>query len=212
MSRILPFHQRRAHHALVAMLLMAASAWAQVPPGFPYKADEHPNPILTFVTNQDFKPSTSADAQKLTGLDLLGLSKEEGRQDSVEVAVIPATNRKVKLRGGTIDVVFYSVVKQTFTLAGGGSVILHSSKFPRLPVPLKEAAPVLNQSAFAKAKPSEARFGSATAEMIDVRGQEALLFDDGMRRTIFWVERGIIYTATSSIRQSQLIRIIEDLL
>jgi hypothetical protein len=194
------------------MLLMAAPVLAQVPPGFPYKADTHPNPILTFVTNQDFKPSTSEDARKLTGLDLLGLSKEQGRQDSVEVAAVPSTKSKVKLRRETIEVVFYSVVKQTFMLAGGGSVVLHSSKFPRLPVPLKEAAPILNQSAFGKAKPSEARFGTATAEMIDVRGQEALLFDDGMRRTIFWVEKGIIYTATSSIRQSQLVRIIEDLL
>jgi hypothetical protein len=50
------------------------------------------------------------------------------------------------------------------------------------------------------------------SEAIDVRGHEALLFDDGMQRTIFWVEKGVVYTATSSVRQRELIRIIEDLL
>src|SRR5262245_14559270 len=80
--------------AFLSLLFFASTAFAQVPPGFPYDAAKHPNPVFTYVTNQDFKPVTFAEAQKLTGLELLGLSQQEGRQDSVEVAVLPATNRK----------------------------------------------------------------------------------------------------------------------
>jgi len=197
----------------IAMLFLTGSAFAQVPPGYPFDPAKHPNPILTYVTHQDFKASTSAEAQKLTGRELLGLSQDEGRQESIEVAVVPSTSRRVKILRGDTDVVFYSVVRQTFALAGGGRLILHSSKFPRLPVPLSEAAGALNQTAFARAgKPSEARFGPAKPERIDVRGAEALLFDDGAQRTIFWVENGVVYTATAALRQSQLIRLIEDLL
>ena len=80
-------------------------------------------------------------------------------------------------------------------------------------MPLSEAAGALNQAAFAKAgKPTDARFGSAKPEKIDVRGREALLFDDGAERTIFWVENGVVYTATAALRQSVLLRLIEDLL
>src|ERR1051326_5433369 len=100
----------------VAMLLTVTTAGAQVPPGYPYRVNEHPNPILTFVTNQDFRPSTFADAQKLTGMELLGISKEKGRQESVEVAAIPATTRKVQLIGETYDLGFYPGGRQAFVL------------------------------------------------------------------------------------------------
>src|SRR5436190_11944581 len=169
----------------LALVILPGPAFGQVPPGYPYDSARHPNPILTYVTNQDFKASTSSEAQKLAGRELLGLSQNEGRQESIEAAVLPSTSRKVKILRQDVDVIFYSVVRQTFALSSGGRLVLHSFKFPRLPVALREAAGALNQAAFAKAsKPAEARFGSATPEKIDVRGSPALLFDDGSQRTI----------------------------
>src|SRR5438093_13787231 len=107
----------------LALVILPGPAFGQVPPGYPYDSARHPNPILTYVTNQDFKASTFSEAQKLAGLELLGVSREEGRQESIEVAPLPSTNHKVKLLRQTVDVVFYPVVRQTFTLNGGGRLV-----------------------------------------------------------------------------------------
>src|SRR5262249_38745286 len=120
----------------LAVFVSPVLALGQVPPGNPYDSAKHPNPIVTYVTNQDFKPSTSSEVQKLAGRELLGLSQEEGRQESIEIAILPSTTRRVKIGRSTVDVVYYSVVRQTFTVRDGGRLVLHSFKFPRLPVPL----------------------------------------------------------------------------
>src|SRR6266446_9833621 len=100
--------------AFLGLLLFSNTGFAQVPPGYPFDAAKHPNPILTFVTNQEFRTSTFAEAQKLTGLELLGISQAKGRLESVDVAVVPSTHRRVKLVRQDVDVIFYSVVRQTF--------------------------------------------------------------------------------------------------
>src|SRR5262245_14344883 len=198
----------------LGVLFCAQAALAQVPPGVPYDAAKHPNPILTYVTKDDFKPTTFAEAQTAADVELLGLSSDEGRRDSVEIAIVPATIRRVKILREDVQVLFYSVVRQTFTLTGGAKLILHSFKFPRLPVSLATAAPVLNQSALQRSnKPTENRFGAASApEKLEVRNSEALLFDDGPEKTIFWVEKNVVHTATSTVSESDLLRIIDDLL
>jgi hypothetical protein len=199
--------------AFLAALTWPAIALGQVPPGYPYDPAKHANPILTYVTSADFKATTSSEAQKLAGRELLGLSQAEGRQESIDIAVLPSTGRKVKIGRQDVEVIFYSVVRQTFAVRDGGRLVLHSFKFPRLPVPLSEAAAALDRAAFTRGgKPSEARFGPANPERFEVRGREALLFDDGSQRTIFWVENGVVYTATSTLKQSTLVNVLEDLL
>jgi hypothetical protein len=199
--------------AFLAVLLWAGLAYGQVPPGFPYDAAKHPNPILTYVTSQDFKPSTYSDAQKLTGRELLGLAQNQGRQESIDVVTVPSKTQKVKILRRDVEVVFYPVVRQTFALSKGGRLTLYSYKFPRLPVSLEEAAATLNEAAFDKrGKPADARFGTIIPEKIEVRGRDGLLFDSGTDLTVFWVEDGVVYTATAALRQSDLIRLIEDLL
>jgi hypothetical protein len=198
----------------LAIVCAPRAVFGQVPPGFPYEEGKHPNPILTYVTEVNFKPSTYAEAQEMSGLELLGLSQQEGRRDFVEVAAVPATTRKVRILRQGVDVIFYPVVRQTFRLAGGSRLILHSFKFPRLPVSLEEAARALDETAFERSnRPAESRFGLAPRpEKLEIRGRAALLFEHGDRRTVFWVERGIVHTATGVVPAQDLFAVIEDLL
>ena len=66
--------------------LTATAGLAQVPPGSAYDPATHPNPILTYVTSSDFKPSTYAEAQEEADIELLGLSGSEGKRTSIELA------------------------------------------------------------------------------------------------------------------------------
>src|SRR5438132_12687052 len=57
----------------VLVLLLSTFAIAHTPPpGAPYDASKHPNPIVTFVEEKDFKPVKYDEAKKSAGIELLG--------------------------------------------------------------------------------------------------------------------------------------------
>src|SRR3989442_8776473 len=133
---IIMFPMFRALTFLLFMLpAMPATAFAQTPPpGVPYDASKHPNPIITFVEMKDFKPAAADQAKKDTGIELLGISKDEGQRESVEFA----DGRFVKnLPILTIrtDVTFYPVVRQKFKLSEGANLVLYSFRFPKVALP-----------------------------------------------------------------------------
>lgn len=202
--------------AIVLVFLLAARAWnasGQVPPGFPYDPQKHPNPIVTYVATSDFRASTFAEASEIAGLELLGLSQQEGRLESVDVALTRPNTRRVRIFRDDVDVTFYPVVRQTFALTGGDRLVLHSFRFPRLPAAFVKSPERLNDAALVKVKSADARFGLAEPpEPIEVRGLEGLIFDEGERRTVFWIEGADVHTATSGLKQEELLRLIEDLL
>ena len=59
-------------------MLINLAGFAQVPAGHPYQAEKHPNPILTFVGNDDFESTIYEEARESGGVELLGLSADEG--------------------------------------------------------------------------------------------------------------------------------------
>jgi hypothetical protein len=182
------------------------------PPGAPFDSAKHPNPIITFVETKDFRPASPEQAKKDAGIDLLGLSQDEAKRDSLEIA----DGRFVKnmqILGIRTDVTFYPVVRQKFTMTGSGAVVLHSFRFPKVGLPENFTRIVLNEAALEKKKkPSEMRFGGAKPEVFDIRGARALLFENGDETTVYWQEQGVGHTATSSLPQKKLFEIIEDLL
>jgi hypothetical protein len=195
------------------ILTVASTAFAQTPPpGPPFDATKHPNPIVTFVENKDFRTATSEETRKSAGIELLGLSESEGKRESLEVA----DGRYVKnmsILGIRTEVTFYSVVRQKFRLADASSLVLHSFRFPKVLLPRDFARFVLNEAATErKKKPSEMRFGGAGPEQVDVRGIPGLLFEKDNEITLYWVEEGVAHTATASLPPRELFRVIEDLL
>jgi hypothetical protein len=203
MFRITPF---------LLSLLLPALAPAQVPPGDPYDPARHPNPILTYVVNASFSMSSYAEANEDAGIDLLGLSQSEGTRESIEMA--RGGIRRTRIGPINPEVTYYPVVRQTFKLTDGGQFVLHSFKFPRLGIPANDARILLNQAAVEKKRdPREMRFGGNDApEELDIRGQEALLFEKEGLITVYWVESGVGHTATARIPRRDLFRLIEDLL
>src|SRR5688572_1670095 len=73
---------------LVTILLLAAvGASAQVPAGAPFDPKIHPNPIVTWVRDQDFKTTPFAEAVKQAGIEIMSLSQDEGKRDSLQLAM-----------------------------------------------------------------------------------------------------------------------------
>src|SRR5438105_1600795 len=134
------------------VLFASASAFAQTPPpGSPYDPSKHPNPIITFVEEKDFKPGTAQQAKKDAGLDLLSLSQDEGKRQSIEIA----DGRFVKnmpILSIRTDVTFYAVVRQKFQLNGGADLVLYSFRFPKVALPKDFTRIVLNEAAVEKKK------------------------------------------------------------
>ena len=196
-----------------AGLLTGASAFAQTPPpGAPFDSFKHANPIITFVELKEFKPVTSSEAAKTSGLELLGISQSEGKRDSVEIA----DGRFVKnmsILSIRTDVTFYPVVRQKFKLSGGADLVLHSFRFPKVNLPPDFTRIVLNEAALERRKkPSEMRFGGAKPEVLEIRGARGLLFEDNGQITVYWQEDGVGHTATSSLPRQELFELVEDLL
>ena len=52
----------------------------------PFDVSKHPNPIITFVETKDFKPVSSEQVKKESGIDMLGLSQDQGKLQSIEIA------------------------------------------------------------------------------------------------------------------------------
>jgi len=182
------------------------------PPGVPFDASKHPNPIITFVETKDFKSISSDQVKKESGIELLGISQDEGKRQSIEIA----DGRFVKnmsILGGRTDVTFYPVIRQKFQLSEGGDLVLYSFRFPKVALPPDFARIVLNEAALEKKKkPSEMRFGGAKPETLEIRGAKALLFESDGQITVYWQEVGVGHTATAMLPRKQFFQIIEDLL
>ena len=195
------------------LLMFSAGAGAQTPPpGSPFDASRHPNPIVTFVEEKDFKPVTYDKAKTDAGIELLGLSQDEGKRGSVEIA----DGRFVKnmsILSFRTDVTFYPVVRQKFTLAKGSDLVLYSFKFPRVTLPREYARIILNEAAVEKKKkPNEMRFGGNGPEQLEIRGARGLLFDKDGQLTVYWQEEGVGHVAMGSLARQELFRVIDDLL
>ena len=173
------------------------------PPGVPFDAAKHPNPIITFVEMKDFRPAPTGEAKKNTGIELLGLSQEEAKLESTEVA----DGRFVKnmpILSIRTDVTFYPVVLQKFKLREGAGLVLYSFRFPKVALPQDFTRIVLNEAALErKKKPAEMRFGGAKPETLEIRGARALLFENDGQTTVYWQEGGVGHTATSSMPRKE---------
>jgi hypothetical protein len=193
------------------ILTVALSASAQVPAGVPFDPKIHPNPIVTWVRNEDFKTTPFADAIRQAGIEIMSLSQNEGKRDSLQLA-IPAQGgpQRVRIMGQDVEVTFFPVVRQNYTLKDGKRFVMYSFRFPRA----LTSADVLNGAAFNKPRrPGDARFGTVTLpEQLEIRGVPGLIFDDGKERTIYWFEMGAGHSVTTDATQDELFRVLEDLL
>ncbi len=207
--------KRSGRFALIVAFSIAGSirAFAQTPPpGPPFDPAKHPNPIVTFVETKDFKPIALDQVKKESGIDLLGISKDEGERQSLQIA----DGRFVKnmsILGFRTDVTFYAAVLQKFKLTSGADFVMYSFRFPKVALPPEFTRIVLNEAAVErKKKPSEMRFGGAKPEILEIRGARGLLFETDDKTTVYWQEQGVGHTITSSIPRKDLFQIIDDLL
>src|SRR4030095_7368246 len=102
--------------------------------GAPFDTSKHPNPIITFVEMKDFKPVAADLVRKESGIELMGISQEEGTRESVELADGRFV-RNMSILGIRTDVTFYPVVRQKFKLTDGADLTLHSFRFPKVALP-----------------------------------------------------------------------------
>ena len=197
---------------LFALLFSSVAAAQTPPPGAPFDASKHPNPIVTFVEEKDFKPVTYDKAKADAGIELLGLSQDEGKRGSVELAD-GRLAKNMSILNFRTDVTFYPVVRQKFRLANGSDLILYSFRFPKVTLPREYARKILNEAAIEKKKkPSEMRFGGTAPEQLEIRGARGLLFDKDGQITVYWQEEGVGHVAMASLERQELFRVVDDLL
>ena len=203
---------RVALFLLILLLSTLPAAGQTPPPGAPFDASRHPNPIVTFVEEKDFKSATYDQAKKDAGTELLGLSQDEAKRESVELA----DGRFVKnmsILNFRTDVTFYPVVREKYKLARGADLVLYSFRFPRVALPREYARIILNEAAVEKKKkPSEMRFGGTAPEPLEIRGARGLLWEKEGQITLYWQEEGVGHVATAHLPRQELFRVIEDLL
>jgi hypothetical protein len=197
------------------LVVGATTAFAQAPPpGVPYDANKHPNPIITYVEEKDFKATTPEQIRKDAGIELLGLSQDEAKREALEMADGRFV-KNVAILNLRSDVTYYPVIRQKFKLAAGSDVVMYSFRFPKvaLPIPPNFTQIVLNEAAVErKKKPSEMRFGGEKPETFGIRGSPALLFEKDGQTTVYWQEEGVGHTVTSRLPRKELFNVIEDLL
>jgi len=203
----------RAATFLLAVSTTAVAFAQTPPPGTPFDASKHPNPIVTYVETKDFKPVAPDRVKSEAGIDLLGFSQDEGKRESLEIA----DGRFVKnmsILGIRTDVTFYPVVRQKFKLTDSGAdLVMYSFRFPKVALPPDFTRVVLNEAAIEKKKkPSEMRFGGEKPETFSIRGAGALLFEKDGQTTVYWQEDGVGHTVTANLPRKELFGIIEDLL
>jgi hypothetical protein len=192
----------------------AATAVAQTPPpGPPFDASKHPDPIVTYVETKDFKALSPDHVKSQAGIDLLGLSQEQARRESLEIA----DGRYLKsmtILGFRTEVTYYPVVRQKFKLTDGGAdIVMYSFRFPKVALPPEFTRIVLNEAGIEKKKkPAEMRFGGEKPETFSIRGAGALYFEKDGELTVYWQEEGVAHTITANLPRNELFRIIEDLL
>ena len=199
------------------LLLLGARALAQVPPGMPFDPAKYPNPIETFVRNENFKPATYTEAKKIVGFDPLGLSGKEGKAVAIEIGTPMPPTQKIILPNDefpTIKVEFTPVFRQAYSLNSGATLTLDAFKFPRVPIPLNEITNVLNSAAFLPgSKTWKPRFGpTLPPERLTVRNTAALLFDDNHEFVLFWRDGEDCYVIKTNASRTDLLRIVDDLL
>src|SRR5438132_1914029 len=199
--------------ALFLLVSIPAAALAQTPPpGVPYDASKHPNPIITFVEEKDFRPASYEEAKKAAGIELLGLGQDEAKQQSIELADGKFI-KSMQILNFRTDATFYAVVRQKYKLSNGSDFVLYSFRFPKVALPPQYARMVLDEAAVQKKKkPSEMRFGGSAPEELDIRGAKGLLWEKDGQTTVYWQEGGIGHVVTGSQKQEQLFDVIEDLL
>ena len=197
----------------VSVVLITTAAFAQTPPpGAPYDASRHPNPIVTFVEEKDFKAASYDEAKKAAGIELLGLGQDEARQQSIEVADGKFV-KSMPILTFRLDVTFYAVVRQKYKLSNGSDFVLYSFRFPKVALPPQYARMVLDEAAVQKKKkPSEMRFGGTAPEELEIRGAKGLLWEKDGQNTVYWQEGGIGHVAMGSQKQDELFDVIDDLL
>jgi hypothetical protein len=197
------------------LVVGATTAFAQAPPpGVPYDANKHPNPIITYVEEKDFRATTPEQIRKDAGIELLGLSQDEAKREALEMADGRFV-KNVAILNLRSDVTYYPVIRQKFKLAAGSDVVMYSFRFPKvaLPIPPNFTQIVLNEAAVErKKKPSEMRFGGEKPETFGIRGSPALLFEKDGQTTVYWQEEGVGHTVTSRLPRKELFNVIEDLL
>lgn len=194
-----------------AILVFAASgALAQVPAGVPYDPSTHPNPIVTWVAEKDFKTVSFGEAAEQVGVELMSLSREEGVRESVELAIPSPARQKVKIFREEYETTFYPVMRQNYRLKAGEVFVLYTFRFPRA----LTSAEFLNHAAFGKPpRNSVPRFGPLVLpERLEIRGSPGLYFDDGKQRTLYWFELGAGHSVTTDASKDELFRILDDLL
>src|SRR5436190_9480128 len=89
---------------------IASTLLAQVPAGVPFNPDRHPNPIVTWVDEKNFKMTTFSTAVAAVGVDTMSLSQDRGRRDSVELASPSPARQKLRMVGEEVEVTFYPVM------------------------------------------------------------------------------------------------------
>jgi hypothetical protein len=207
------FAMFRAATFLMAFATAVTAAAQTPPPGPPFDADKHPNPIVTYVETKDFKALSPDQVKSQAGIDLLGFSQDQAKRESLEIA----DGRYVKsmtILGFRTEVTFYPVVRQTFKLKDGGAeIVMYSFRFPKVALPPEFTRIVLNEAAVEKKKkPAEMRFGGQKPETFSIRGAGALYFEKDGQLTVYWQEEGVAHTITANLPRNELFSIIEDLL
>ena len=182
-----------------------------VPPGPPYDPDKHVNPVITYVQSKDFKPSNYKDAQQAADIQLLGLSKELGALDRIELAQTgPDTAKELKL---DVRGTFYPVVKQVFKTTDGHEVVLCSLKAPKIQITGSRMGLPFPVNGRDSKDPKNKRFGPETPpEELEIRGRPGLMFEKEGSITVAWQEDGVIHTASAALSRKDFFRIIDDLL
>lgn len=195
---------------IVAVALAAVRAAGQVPAGFSYNPNTHPNPFVTWVRSQDFKTAAFSDAKMAADIEIMSLSQSEATRESIELAIPIPARQRVRIANLEAEVTFYPVVRQNYKLKAGGSFVMYSFRFPRAPV----TAGDLNEAAFGRPRrQGEGRFGSENLpERLEVRGEPGLMFDNGKKRVLYWFELGAGQVVESDVSREELFRVLDDLL
>ena len=183
---------------------------AQVPAGVPFDPGKHPNPIVTWVNEKDFKKVPFVEAAEKVGVELMSLSRSEGERTSVEIATPSNGRQKIRIVNQEYEATFYPVMRQIYKLKSNNSFVLYTFRFPRA----LTTADFLNQAAFGRPPRGWLpRFGSLKLpERLEIRGAPGLYFDEGTRRTVYWFELGAGYSVSTDASKEELFRVLEDLL
>ena|SRR5688572_30238713 len=192
------------------ILILSAVLLAQVPAGVPYDARRHPNPIITWVEQKDFRNVPFVEAAEKVGVELMSLSKGVGERTAVEIATPSTARQKIRNYGEEYEATFYPVMRQTYKLKSNNIFLIYTFKFPLA----LTTAEFLNATAFGKLPAGvRARFGSSPfPDVIKIRGVDGLYFDDGRQRTIYWFEMEAGYSVTTNASREELFMVLEDLL